>query len=52
MMGVEIKIALFIFTYNATSNKQVLQRYCLELMIMAKNTIKDEDQSLLLLGEI
>ena len=52
MIGVEIKIALFSFTYNTTSNKQVLQRYCLKLMIMAKNTIKAEDQNLLLLGEI
>ena len=52
MMGVEIKIALFSFTYNTTSNKQVLQRYCLELMIIAKNIIKAKEKSFLLLGEI
>lgn len=52
MIGVEIKIALFSFTYNTTSNKQVPQRYCLELMLIVKNIIKTEEKNLLLLGEI
>jgi hypothetical protein len=52
MIGVEIKIALFSLTYNTTSNKQVSQRYCLELMIIVKNIINAEEKSLFLLGEI
>ncbi|HMK32988.1 MAG TPA: hypothetical protein VK431_05120 [Nitrosopumilaceae archaeon] len=52
MIEVEIKNALSSFTYNTTSNKQVPQRYCLELMIIAENIINAEEKNLLLLGEI
>ncbi len=52
MIEVEIKIALFSFTCNTTSNKQDSQRYRLELVILAKNIIKAEEKSLLLLGKI
>jgi hypothetical protein len=46
------KVTLPSFSCIATSNKQVLQRYCLEFMIIEKNIAHDEDKCHLLLGEI
>lgn len=46
------KVTLSSFSCIATGIKQVLQRYCLEFMILVKNIAHDEDKCLLLLGEI